>query len=332
MPIAQVSDQTALAADVSSVRSLAARIQAQVARVMVGKASVVELLLVSLFCEGHVLLEDVPGVGKTTLAKTLARSLQCSFTRIQFTPDLLPSDIVGVSIYNQKNSDFEYRAGPVMSQLLLADEINRAGPRTQAALLEAMEERQVTVDGVTRHLSYPFMVLATQNPVELDGTYPLPEAQLDRFLLRLTLGYPDREEGREILRRFRAARPLEQVETAATIGELRNCSELCRQVFVHASVEDYLLDLVESTRNHPELALGASPRSALALYHAGQALAAIRGRNYVTPQEIKELALPVLSHRLMLGPEARLRRRTIEMILAEILENTPAPVEEVWAA
>jgi MoxR-like ATPase len=185
---------------------------------------------------------------------------------------------------------------------------------------------------VTRHLSYPFMVLATQNPVELDGTYPLPEAQLDRFLLRLTLGYPAREEGREILRRFRAARPLEQVETAATTGELRNCSELCRQVFVHASVEDYLLDLVESTRNHPELALGASPRSALALYHAGQALAAIRGRNYVTPQEIKELALPVLSHRLMLGPEARLRRRTIEMILAEILENTPAPVEEVWAA
>ena len=236
------------------------RLREQIGQVIVGKAGVVELLLVALFCEGHVLLEDVPGIGKTTLAKTLARSLGCSFRRIQFTPDVLPSDITGVNIYNQKSGEFEYRAGPIQAQVVLADEINRAGPRTQSALLEAMEERQVTVDGETRTLPYPFLVLATQNPVELEGTFPLPEAQLDRFLLRVAIGYPDREEERAIVHRFRTGNPLADLQPILSTAMIHAANQQCRKIYVHAVIEDYILDLVRASRATPAIELGASPR------------------------------------------------------------------------
>jgi len=291
---------------------------------------VVEMLLVALFCEGHVLLEDVPGIGKTTLAKTLARSLGCTFQRIQFTPDLLPSDITGVSVFNQKTGEFEYRPGPVMAQIVLADEINRAGPRTQSALLEAMEERQVTVDGVTRPLPRPFLVLATQNPVELEGTFPLPEAQVDRFLMRVAVGYPEREEERTILHRFRADDPLARIAPVVTAEEIRQAGALCRQVYVHPVLEDYLLDLVRASRSDRAITLGVSPRGSLALHRTSQALAAIRGRDYVIPDDIKQLALPVLAHRLILSPDARLRGRSTQEVLHELIERVPVPVEEVW--
>jgi MoxR-like ATPase len=279
-----------------------------------------------------VLLEDVPGIGKTTLAKTLARSLGCTFQRIQFTPDLLPSDITGVSVFNQKTDEFEYRPGPVVAQIVLADEINRAGPRTQSALLEAMQERQVTVDGVTRPLPRPFMVLATQNPIELEGTFPLPEAQIDRFLMRVALGYPEHEEEREILHRspWGADDPLARVEPVLSAEEIRQASEICRQVYVHAVIEDYVLDLVRASRSDPAIALGVSPRGSLALYHTSQALAAIRRRDYVIPDDVKYLAMPVLAHRLILSPDTRLRGRSAQEVLADLLEQVPVPVEEVW--
>jgi MoxR-like ATPase len=305
-------------------------VEGNIARVIVGKADVSELLLVALLCEGHVLLEDVPGIGKTTLAKTLARSLSCSFQRIQFTPDLLPSDITGVSVFNQKTTEFEYRPGPIMAQIVLADEINRAGPRTQSALLEAMQERQVTVDGVTRPLPRPFLVLATQNPIELEGTFALPEAQVDRFLMRLEVGYPEREEERQILRRFRLDHPLDQLEPVVTAEEITRASEACRSVFVHPAVEDYVLDLARASRGDPAIALGVSPRGTLALCHAGQALAAIRGRTYVIPDDVKQLARPVLAHRLILSPDSRLRGRSNAEVLSSLTERVPVPVEEVW--
>ncbi len=316
--------------DISIVQQIAQTVRANVAQVIVGKDEVIDLLLVALFCEGHVLLEDVPGIGKTTLAKTLARSIGANFQRIQFTPDLLPSDITGVSIYNQETQHFEYRAGPIMSQLLLADEINRAGPRTQSALLEAMEERQVTVDGATRALPYPFLVLATQNPVELEGTFPLPEAQVDRFLMRLSLGYPSREEERQILRRFRTSNPLVELTAVISTDELRSANQICRAVFVHPVLEDYLLDLVAATRKHHAFALGVSPRGSLALYRTIQALAAVRGRAYVIPEDIKTLAAPVLAHRLAPSMDARLHGQSTHQVLATLLNETPVPVEEVW--
>ena len=322
----------ATATEVQRLQTTVQQVREQVARVMVGKEETVTLLLIALFCEGHVLLEDVPGIGKTTLAKTLARSVQCSFSRIQFTPDLLPADITGVNVFNQRDNVFEYRAGPVMAQLLLADEINRAGPRTQSALLEAMEERQVTVDGVTRPLPYPFLVLATQNPIEMEGTFPLPEAQVDRFLLRVGLGYPTREEERQILRRFRTAHPLAQVEAVIPVEAIRDAVQICRRVYVHPTVEDYVLDLVAASRADADIALGISPRGTLALYRTGQALAAIQGRAYVTPDDIQHLAGPVLTHRLTLRAEARLHGRTPSMALARLLHATPVPVEETWAA
>lgn len=317
--------------EISDVAATARRLREQIDRVIVGKDAVIELLLVALFCDGHVLLEDVPGIGKTMLAKTLARSLGCTFSRIQFTPDLLPSDITGVNVFNQKLGDFEYRGGPILAEVVLADEINRAGPRTQSALLEAMEERQVTVDGVTRPLAYPFLVLATQNPVELEGTFPLPEAQLDRFLLRVAMGYPSREDERTILRRFRTSNPLWEIEPLIGAAEVRQLSARCRQVACHAVVEDYLLDLVHASRTDPAVELGVSPRGALAWLRAAQALAAIRGREFVTPDDLQTLAQPVLAHRLILSPESRLRGQKADNVIKRLLDQTPVPVEETWS-
>jgi MoxR-like ATPase len=273
----------------------------------------------------------VPGIGKTTLAKALARSLGCSFSRIQFTPDLLPSDITGVNIFNQKTSEFEYRPGPLMAQIILADEINRAGPRTQSALLEAMQERQVTVDGVTRPLPHPFIVLATQNPVELEGTFPLPEAQVDRFLMRVALGYPSLEEERQILHRFRAENPLAELEPLVSAQELQTASMSCREVYVHKTVENYLLALVRASRAEPAITLGASPRGALALYRASQVFAALQGRDYVLPDDVKHLAMPVLGHRLILSPDARLRGANTQATMTRLIEQVPVPVEERWS-
>ena len=317
--------------ELSSIQHLAEAIRDNVARVIVGKEDVTDLLLVALLCEGHVLIEDVPGIGKTTLAKTLARSLGCTFQRIQFTPDLLPSDITGVSVYNQKTAEFVYRPGPIMAQIVLADEINRAGPRTQSALLEAMEERQVTVDGVTRPVPRPFLVLATQNPIELEGTFPLPEAQVDRFLMRIGIGYPDRDDERLILRRFRSDEPLAEIQPVIGAQEVCQAGRLCRQVSVHPAIEGYMLDITRASRSDPAIALGISPRGSLALCRASQALAAIRGRHYVIPDDVKALAMPVLTHRLMLSPDARLHGRTPEEVLRELIAKVPVPVEEVWA-
>jgi MoxR-like ATPase len=325
------SEDVTAVLDVSLVQDLANVLADNIERVIVGKRDVVELLLVALLCEGHVLLEDVPGVGKTMLAKSLARSLDSTFARIQFTPDLLPSDITGVSIYNQKTGDFEYRTGPVLSQVVLADEINRASPRTQSALLEAMQERQVTVDGVTRPLPRPFLVLATQNPVELEGTFPLPEAQVDRFLMRLEMGYPDALEERTILRRFRESDPLTGLEPVVSAGDLAGVLPLCRQVYVHELLEDYVVALAQATRDNEVFSLGVSPRGTLALYRTSQALAAVRGRDYVLPDDIQYLARPVLVHRLIPSAETRLRGRSVGDLFVESLAKVPVPVEESWS-
>ncbi len=315
------------AVDVGPVHELARSVRESVGRVIVGKTSAVELLLVALLCEGHVLIEDVPGIGKTTLAKALARSLELTFKRVQCTPDLLPADITGTMVFNQVTGTFEFHPGPVFTQVLLADEINRATPRTQAALLEAMEERQVSVEGEVRPLPRPFVVLATQNPIELEGTFPLPEAQLDRFLLKLSLGYPDLEEERQILRRFRSADPLRELVPVADAGGILAAQRTVREVHVSTAVEDYLLAIVRETRRHPAIELGASPRAALALYRTAQALAAINGRDFVIPDDIKRLAGPVLAHRLITNPQARLKGRSVVEIVEEVLGAVPVPVE-----
>ena len=317
--------------DVNRVQEVARRVKDNVARVMVGKDETIELLSVALYCEGHVLLEDVPGIGKTTLAKALAKSLACSFQRIQFTPDLLPSDITGVSVFNQKSSEFAYRAGPLYAQIVLADEINRAGPRTQAALLEAMEERQVTVDGITHPLPRPFLVLATQNPIELEGTFPLPEAQIDRFLMRVALGYPDENDERTILRRFRQQNPLDELGPVVSATEILELQKIVRQVIVHPAVEEYIVRLTRATRQDKAIQLGASPRGSLALYHTAQAFAAMQGRDFVLPDDVKRLIQPVLEHRIIATSQARVHGRGIGEILNEIASRVPVPVEESWS-
>lgn len=309
------------------IYKVAEKIRQNIQKVIVGKDEVIDLLLVAVLCEGHILLEDVPGIGKTTLARALATSLGSSFRRIQFTPDLLPTDVTGLSWFNQKEQEFEFRPGPVMSQVLLADEINRATPRTQAALLEAMQERQVTVDGVTRPLERPFLVLATQNPIELEGTFPLPEAQLDRFLLKIAIGYPSQEEENAILERFRLEDPLPDLGAVTNAEEIRNMQAERREVRVEASLRDYVVRVIRETRKHPEIELGASPRASLALYQAAQAWAAIRERNYVLPDDVKAVAPATLTHRLLIAPQAQLRGRSPDELVADIVDSVPVPVE-----
>jgi MoxR-like ATPase len=288
---------------------------------------VVELVILALLCEGHVLIEDIPGVGKTVLAKSIARSLGCSFHRIQCTPDLLPSDITGTYIFNQKTSDFEFRPGPIMAQIVLTDEINRTTPRTQSALLEAMQERQVTAEGETKMLPRPFMVLATQNPIEQEGTFPLPEAQLDRFLIKIKIGYPSAEDDKKLLARFRQDDPLEDLKPVVSAEELMQMQVACREVHVAADVEDYIIRLVHATREHPSLQLGASPRAMLALYHTSQVMAALRGRSFVIPDDVKYLTVCTLSHRIIPKAESSLRGNSAEQALKEIIDSVSVPVE-----
>jgi MoxR-like ATPase len=310
------------------IQSTVAKIRDNVGKVIVGKGDVVDLALVALLCEGHILFEDVPGIGKTTLAKALARSLDCMFRRIQFTPDLLPSDVTGLAVYNQKTQEFEFRAGPLMTQILLADEINRATPRTQSALLEAMQERQITIDGATRVLPRPFLVLATQNPIELEGTFPLPEAQVDRFFMKLELGYPSEDEENAILLRFERDEPLEHLQPVVNTETILAMQRVVRTVRVEASVRDYVIAIVRATRAHTSVELGASPRGSLYLYHAAQAFAALRGRDFVLPDDIKHLTPFVLTHRLIISAQTRLRGRDAKQIVKEVVEAVPVPVEQ----
>ena len=306
-------------------------LQDNIERVVVGKRRVAELAVAALLCEGHILIEDVPGIGKTVLARSIAKSLGCSFRRVQSTPDLLPSDLTGTYIFNQRSGEFEFRQGPVFAQVLLADEINRATPRTQSALLEAMEERQVTVEGETKPLPKPFIVLATQNPIELEGTFPLPEAQLDRFLLRLRMGYPTKEQDKSILARFATSSPLDELAPVLSAGDLLDMQKVARQVTVHEDLQSYIIDLVHATRDHPEAELGASPRAMLGLSRAAQALAAIRGRTFVMPDDIKYLAPFVLEHRIIPKAQTHLRGQTAGDIIAEVVAQVPVPVEAMAA-
>ena len=308
------------------IKELAQRVSEQIGRVIVGKRETVELLLTAMIARGHVLLEDVPGTGKTVMAKSLAKSLSCGFSRIQFTPDLLPSDVTGLSVYNAQKAEFEFKAGPVFTNVLLADEINRATPRTQSALLECMEERQVTVDGVTRPLTEPFLVVATQNPLETQGTFPLPEAQLDRFLMKLTPGYPSTEEAMAILDRFIEDNPLEELTPVAGAEEVRQAQRLFTGAYVSEPVRAYIVALCEKTRELPAVATGASPRAMLQLLRACQALCLVRGRDFVTPDDVKTLAVPVLAHRIVLsGLFGRSERA--EDVVREALSSIQAPTE-----
>lgn len=312
-------------AEAGSLQALAERLLANVERVMVGKRQAVEAILVALFAGGHVLIEDVPGVGKTTLVRSLAASLGCEFRRIQFTPDLLPSDIVGVNFFHQPGGEFRFQPGPIMSQIVLADEINRTSPKTQSSLLEAMEEGQVTVDGRTYPLPRPFLVLATQNPIEYEGTFPLPEAQLDRFLLRLELGYPGPVEEREILTRLEREHPMRTLPQVAGADEVVAAQQAVQDIYVHPGVRAYIVRLVERTRTHPDLYLGASPRGSIGLFRAARALAALRGRGFTLPDDVKTLAPLVLPHRLLLRAEAELRGLTPAQVIADLLKEVPVP-------
>lgn len=300
-----------------------------VEKVIVGKTDAVRLTITGLLCQGHILIEDVPGTGKTMLAKSIARSIGGTFNRIQFTPDMLPSDVTGVSMFNQKTNEFEYRQGPIVAQIVLTDEINRATPKTQAALLEAMEEHQVTVDGTTHPLPEPFLVLATQNPIEYEGTFPLPEAQMDRFLLRISLGYPSRTYEVQMLTDQQLHHPIEDLEQVIDIADLLKAQDAVRSITVTDEIKRYIVDLVETTRAHGEIYLGASPRGSLALFRTSQARAAILGREYVLPDDVKALAVPALAHRLIVGSAARIREVDAVDIIEEVLEKVPVPGGEV---
>jgi MoxR-like ATPase len=301
-------------------------------QVIVGKYQAVEMVVIGLLCQGHVLIEDVPGVGKTMLARSLAKSLDCTFNRIQFTPDMLPSDVTGVSIFNQEKRTFEFRPGPIMGQIVLADEVNRATPKTQAALLEAMEERQVTVDGITHTLPEPFMVLATQNPIEYEGTFPLPEAQLDRFLLRVRMGYPSPTEEMKVLSEQQLRHPIQSLEPIVKVDDLLDAIEEIRHVYVSPAIQRYIIDLVGRTRQSGDVYLGASPRGSLALSRSGQARAALQGRDHVLPDDIKALAVAVLGHRIIVSPAARLRELSADRIVQEIVYTAPVPGGDYQAA
>jgi MoxR-like ATPase len=309
------------------IEQSAARLRENIQKVIVGKVDVIDLALIAILCEGHLLLEDVPGTGKTTLAKTIAASLGCTFRRVQFTPDLLPSDLTGIYYFNQKSQEFEYRPGPMMAQILLADEINRATPRTQSALLEAMQERQMTVDIATHALPRPFLVMATQNPIELEGTFPLPEAQLDRFLMKVALGYPDEESENAMLVRFERSDPLETLTSVIGPEDILTMQEQIRTVRVETSVRQYVVNVCRATRNHDDILLGASPRATMALYRTCQARAAINGRDFVIPDDVKQLAPYVLTHRLVVNPQTRLRGRSPEDVVREVVNVVPVPVE-----
>jgi MoxR-like ATPase len=308
------------------VQAMARRLQESLGTVIVGKEAEIELCIVGLLCRGHLLIEDVPGTGKTLLAKALARSSGCSFERVQFTPDLLPGDVTGVSVYNPQQQTFEFRRGPIFAQVLLADEINRATPKTQSALLEAMEEWQVTVDGTSHPLPDPFMVLATQNPIELGGTFPLPEAQVDRFLLKLKLGYLPANEEVAMLDRFQSGSPLGSLEAVTDSAEIKAAQAVCRDIYCDTTLKDYCVRIVRRTREHRDVALGSSPRGSLGLLHAGQARAALAGRDYVLPDDIKDIAPNVLEHRVVLRPNAELRGLTAATVLEEVLATESVPM------
>ena len=311
----------------SMISDTATLLRDNIQKVIVGKSDIIDLALIAIICEGHLLLEDVPGTGKTTLAKTIAASLGCSFRRVQFTPDLLPSDLTGIYYFNQKLQEFEFRPGPLMAQVLLADEINRATPRTQSALLEAMQERQMTVDIATHTLPRPFLVMATQNPIELEGTFPLPEAQLDRFLMKVALGYPDEDSEDAMLVRFERADPLATLECVVEPGDILEMQEHVRTIRVEQSVRHYVVDVCRATRIHDDIMLGASPRATLALYRTSQARAAVNGREFVIPDDVKSMAPHVLNHRLVVNPQTRLRGRHPEDVVREVVNSVPVPVE-----
>ncbi len=313
----------------ADIQATANKIVESVEQVMVGKRQAVQLTVLGLLCQGHILIEDVPGVGKTVLAKSIAKSVGCKFQRIQFTPDMLPSDVTGVSVFNQQTREFEFRPGPIHAQIVLVDEINRATPKTQSALLEAMEERQVTVDGRTYPLDPPFMVLATQNPIEYEGTFPLPEAQLDRFMLRIRLGYPGKEEEIEILTRQQHRHPVNSLEQVVGVDELRTAQEQIKDIYVDQLVKEYIVNVVRQTREHPDVYLGSSSRGALAIYRLGQARAALLGRDYVLPDDVKALAGPALGHRIIVGPAARIKDIEPEQIVQDIIDQTAVPGAQV---
>lgn len=315
----------------TDIKGIAETLVDNIEHVIVGKRSAVQLTVLGLLCEGHMLIEDVPGVGKTVLAKSVARSVGCRFQRIQFTPDMLPTDVTGVSVFNQKSREFEFRPGPIHAQIVLADEINRATPKTQSALLEAMEERQVTVDGNTYHLEPPFMVLATQNPIEYEGTFPLPEAQLDRFMLRIQLGYPDKADEIEILERQQYVHPIENIEQAVTVEQLQDVQRAIKDIYLDDLIKEYVVDIVRQTRIHPDVYLGSSSRGALAIVRLSQARAALFGRDYVLPDDVKALAEPALSHRIIVGPAARIKDVEPSAIVQDILDNLAVPGAQVNA-